>query len=406
MKTTSTKYLLPLLLSVGLPVACSGTTDKIMDREDSSEAGSDDGSSGGSKSNGSSEGGEGPVSGKGGSGGKVTGGGGSGEGGSTGGAPQGGTKNGGTAGANEAGAGPEVGGASVGGDSAGGDGAGGAGGDSGIVIQTPVDPNLDGASDAASGRYRLHYKPQPKCLASAKDDGISTAACNANQDQQFYLDGAGGKFVRVRGVDSNECIGLVVDAEPGSVVCTEDAKVQFIPTGFGYFQIVLPNDTCLGIVGDAPRTVKCTAETVWSLDDVGTNFALNAKWSATSTFPGYSTDYAHDGDHNAGLSGHSWANNWNPPGLVLPQEVDIDLGAPKQFANVNVYTSSGYEIGSYDLDYYDGKSWVNLAVVQNNVSPVITHVFRTVVAQKLRFIVRRGPEAQFIYTRLNEVEIY
>jgi hypothetical protein len=409
MKTTSAHYFLPLLLSVGLPVACSGTTDKIMDGSGSSDAGNgtgnDDGSSGGESHQGSGEAGEGAVAGKGGTGGHVNGG----SGGATeGGSAFGGSAHGGSGGTAmvEGGAGPDGGGAGgAGGDDIGVGGASaGAGGDGGGVIETPVDPKLDGADDAASGRYRLHYKPQPKCLAS--NDGLSAASCSNNQDQKFFLDGAGGKFVRVRGVESNQCIGLVEDAEPGSVVCTEDAKVQLIPTGNGYFQLVLPNDTCLGVLADAPRTVKCTAETVWSLDDVGTNFALSSKWLATSTFPGYSTDYAHDGDHNAGLSGHSWANNWNPPSVVLPQEVDIDLGAPKQFSTVNVFTSSGYEIGSYDLDYFNGISWVSLAVVKDNVLPVLTHVFPTVVAQKLRFIVRRGPEAQFIYTRLNEVEIY
>ncbi|HVY26394.1 MAG TPA: hypothetical protein VHB79_07560 [Polyangiaceae bacterium] len=407
MKTTSAHYFLPLLLSVGLPVACSGTTDKIMDRSSSSDAGAghDDGSSGGESQQGSGEAGEGAVAGKGGEG-HVNGG----SGGATdGGSASGGTARGGSGGATtvEGGAGPDGGGAG----GAGGDGvadtagAAGVGGDGG-VIETPVDPTLDGADDAASGRYRLHYKPQSKCLASAKDDGISAVACNNNQDQKFFIDGAGGQFVRVRGVDSNECIGLGADAEPGSVVCSEDAKVQLIPTGNGYFQLVLPNDTCLGVLGDLPRTVKCTADTVWSFDDIGTNFALKAKWTATSTFPGYSTDYVHDGDHNAGLSGHSWANNWNPPSLVLPQEVNVDLGAPKQISTVNVFTSSGYEIGSYDLDYFDGQKWVNLASVKENVLPVLTHSFPTVVTQKLRFTVRRGPEAQFNYTRLNEVEIY
>lgn len=410
MKTTSAHYLLPLLLSVGLPVACSGSTDKIMDPGDSSGAGSpDDGSSGGSKNDGSpGEGGSVATAGKSG-----TGKGGSGDtseagasdgGTAHGGTAQGGTGNGGMAGSAEAGAGPDNGGASMGGDSAGGAGDGGAGGDGG-VIGTPVDPTLDGADDAASGRYRLHYKPQPKCLASAQDDGISAVACNDNQEQKFFLDGAGAGFVRVRGVDSNECIGLVKGAA-ASVVCTEDAKLQLIPTENGYFELVFPNDTCLGAIGDVPSAVTCSTAIVWSLDEIGTNFALKAKWTATSTFPGYSTDYAHDGDHNAGLSGHSWANNWNPPSVVLPQEVNIDLGAKKQFSTVNVFTSAGYEIGSYDLDYWDGAKWVSLAIVKGNVLQTLTHVFPTVVAQKLRFTVRRGPELQFIYTRLNEVEIF
>jgi hypothetical protein len=194
--------------------------------------------------------------------------------------------------------------------------------------------------------------------------------------------------------------------EIGPVVCNADAALLLKPMAGNSFQLILPDQRCLGMAGALLAPVTCSADTTWSLDQIGTNYALSSTWTATSTFPGYSVNYAHDGDHNAGLEGHSWANNWNPPGLVLPQEVDIDLGAKRQFSTVNVFTSQNYEIGSYDLDYFDGVSWVSLAVVKDNTQQVLSHVFPTVVAQKLRFIVRRGPEAQFIYTRLNEVEIF
>ena len=42
MKSTSARYLLPLFLSVGLPIACSGSTDKVTkpaDGKEYSEAG-------------------------------------------------------------------------------------------------------------------------------------------------------------------------------------------------------------------------------------------------------------------------------------------------------------------------------------------------------------------------------
>jgi hypothetical protein len=393
MKSTSARYLFPLFLSVGLPIACSGSTDKTTkpnDGKDYSEAGaagSDgrNGSGGGSKgeepgghAGNTDDGGRpgiggGPVAGSGGSGGTA------------------------------AGAGPDgdVGGAGSAGESAGGAGEGGAGGGG---VEPAIDPKLDGADDAASGRYHLHYKGVDKCLG-AFDGQLYGATCAAGDTQAFFLDGAGAGSVRVRGVATDACVG---NAGPnlGLVVCNEDASLQLVSLGFGFVQLKLTPELCLGLINEAPAILKCNTDTAWSLDALGTNYALKAKWTATSTFPGYSVDYAHDGDLNDGLSGHSWANNWQPPSVVLPQEVNVDLGAPKQFSVINVFTSKGYEIGSYDIDYWNGSAWINLAVVTNNINVLIRHDFPTVVAQKVRFVVRRGPELQFIYTRLNEVQIF
>jgi hypothetical protein len=287
-------------------------------------------------------------------------------------------------------------------------GAGGEGGSDGGVLKPAIDPKLDGADDTVSGRYRLHYHNSPNCLVSDRTEAgseVLSAICSSAEEQAFFLDGAGTGSVRVRGVTSGDCVH-VVGADIGPVVCNEDAALTLQPTGFGFFQLKVTPDLCIGLNGETPSLVKCTTDTAWSLDALGTNYAINSKWTATSTFSGYSTDYAHDGDINDGLSGHSWSNNWQPPGLVLPQEVNIDLGAPRQFSAVSVFTSKGYEIGSYDLDYWNGKDWVNLEVVTGNLNVLVRHVFPTIVAQKLRFVVRRGPENQFIYTRLNEVMIF
>lgn len=385
MKLTSAHYLFPLLFSVGLPLACSGSTDKAVKPEgkDYDAAGAAGEGSGGSKS---------PDPGSTGGGGDVAG---------TG--PIAGT--GGAAGAGPVGEAGSAGQSPLDGGGAGGEG----GSDSGVTEPKPaIDPSLDGADDSASGSYRLHYRNSPNCLASHQSEAgkeVFSEACSEAADQEFYLDGAGAGSVRVRGVTSKVCVHLV-GVDVGPVVCNEDAGLTLQHIGFGFFQLKVTADLCIGMNGDTPSQVKCTTDTAWSLDALGTNYAINAKWSATSTFPGYSTDYAHDGDIHAGLSGHSWTNNWQPPGLVLPQEVNIDLGALRQFSSINVFTSQGYEIGSYDIDYWNGKEWANLETVSGNNSGVIRHLFPTVVAQKLRFVVRRGPEAQYIYARLNEVQIF
>jgi hypothetical protein len=154
----------------------------------------------------------------------------------------------------------------------------------------------------------------------------------------------------------------------------------------------------------APLT--CSAETRWSLDHLGTNFALKATCAATSTFTGYAVDYIHDGDLNAGLSGHSWANDWQPPTLTFPQYVTVDFGAQRQFSQIVLYTSQAHEIGSYDVEYWTGQSWAPFVVVTGNVLQAITHAFPTLVTSKLRIVVRRGPESQMNFTRINELQIF
>jgi hypothetical protein len=268
----------------------------------------------------------------------------------------------------------------------------------------PLDPNADGVADAASGHYRLREHATQKCLGLG-DDQVSVGACDNLPLHSFYLDGAagGGKvFVRNAGGQCVAIAGNVVESHS----CVADVALALVPLNGGFFQLKNDAGLCLGVSQGAVAVVACTVVNEWSLDHVGTNFALAASYSATSTFPGYSVNYIHDGDRNTELEGHSWSNDWDPPGLAFPQEVDVDFGKLRQISTIDLLSSAGYVIGSFEIDYWSGQGWSTLETVSGNVQLDSLFVFNTLVTSKLKIIVRRGPEAQFNFARINELEVY
>ena len=49
---------------------------------------------------------------------------------------------------------------------------------------------------------------------------------------------------------------------------------------------------------------------------------------------------------------------------------------------------------------------VTLVVVTDNTDLRRVHTFPTVVSDKLRIVVRRGPDAQMNYGRINELDVW
>lgn len=142
------------------------------------------------------------------------------------------------------------------------------------------------------------------------------------------------------------------------------------------------------------------------------NLALSASTSASTTFcwgTGLHCYYSHrinDGSRNTTVGGYySWANNWGE-GISLPQWVELDFGSPISFNRVELYTSSGYQIRDYDIQYWNGSGWYNAVSVNGNTSVHRTHKFGTRTASRIRVNGRRGPDNQSIYVRVNELEVY
>jgi hypothetical protein len=178
-------------------------------------------------------------------------------------------------------------------------------------------------------------------------------------------------------------------------------------------------DASVDVAGDA---VEASADADANLDApadtasdapagpcTSSNFALataGATASAQTTFSGYSAAHVNDGDRSTVQDQSvSWANDWNPPSVVLPQWFQIDFGATKTFSRIDIYGSTGYEIQDYDLQYWNGASWIDILQVRGNVDVHVVHQFAAVTGSKIQIIGRKGPNVQTIYTRLNEVEV-
>jgi microsomal dipeptidase-like Zn-dependent dipeptidase len=144
------------------------------------------------------------------------------------------------------------------------------------------------------------------------------------------------------------------------------------------------------------------------------NLALQAVPSVPSAYcssPGsehcYSAGRVNDGDASTALGGfHSWANDYGAP---LPQSVELSWSSPITASRVDLYTTSGYELRNYDIQYWNGSSWaytVPAIVVTGNTSASRTHNFNPVTTTRIRVLARLGPTHQAGYVRINEIEVY
>ena len=101
---------------------------------------------------------------------------------------------------------------------------------------------------------------------------------------------------------------------------------------------------------------------------------------------------------------YSWAN---AEGSSLPQWVQLDFGSNRMFNRVELYTTSGYEIRDYQIQYWNGSSWVDcIPAVTGNTQSHCTYVFVTVTGSRIRVLGNSGPSSQTIYVRVNELGVY
>lgn len=140
------------------------------------------------------------------------------------------------------------------------------------------------------------------------------------------------------------------------------------------------------------------------------NLAMLASASASTTYCSgsgehcYSAARVNDGSPSTTLGGYnSWTNAW---GAALPQWVELSWSSPVTASRVELFTSSGYALRDYDVQYWTGSSWVNLASVNGNTSLHRTHIFGPVTTTRLRVLGRSGPSHQPGYVRVNEIEVY
>ncbi len=130
--------------------------------------------------------------------------------------------------------------------------------------------------------------------------------------------------------------------------------------------------------------------------------------SATSTFDGYSPARTIDGDSNTALGeAYSWSNaRETEKTAALPASLEIMLPAREVVEQILVYSTAGWEIKDYDLEYFDGAEWTVIEQVRGNTQTVREHRIPPTSIAALRIVGYSGPDHQPVHVRVNEVEGY
>lgn len=128
------------------------------------------------------------------------------------------------------------------------------------------------------------------------------------------------------------------------------------------------------------------------------NLATGATATASSTYTGYSAARVTDGN-TADFSG--WTSN-----AGCPQWLQLDFGTAKTFKKVELYTTTGYILKDYDIQYWNGSSWVTVSggQIRNNTSKQVITTFTAVTSQKIRINCITGD--QWNLARIEELEVY
>ena len=144
------------------------------------------------------------------------------------------------------------------------------------------------------------------------------------------------------------------------------------------------------------------------------NLALGAASSASSTYCEgsgehcYSAARINDGSRATALGGfNSWTNAY---GVPMPQWVQLSWGTPRTFSRVELFTTSGYAVSNFSIQYLNGGVWTDLpatpAFPTGNGATHLVYTMPPTSSSALRVLARSGSSAQPGYARVNEVEVY
>lgn len=144
----------------------------------------------------------------------------------------------------------------------------------------------------------------------------------------------------------------------------------------------------------------------------GENLAYMAPTFATSTYCAgaglhcYSASRINDGSTNTTVGGfQSWTNaDVNPPGWGT--FVGMNFPGSTTFNRVRIYTSDGYPIRDYQIEYNNGSGWSPIVTVYGNTYTQRTHNFASTAGFGVRVIGMSGPNNQPQYVRVNELQVF
>lgn len=144
------------------------------------------------------------------------------------------------------------------------------------------------------------------------------------------------------------------------------------------------------------------------------NIAPYANTSASSTYCSSSTDplncyYSYrvnDTDLRTTLGGlYSWVNN-NLSTTKLPQWVSLSWSVPATINSVDIYTTEGYILRDYDIEYLDGNTWVPVTSITDNTATYRSHTISTITTNSIRVLAKEGSLIQPQHARVNEIVVF
>ena len=158
------------------------------------------------------------------------------------------------------------------------------------------------------------------------------------------------------------------------------------------------NYQAIVVLHDFPGLADTAQVNVCSID----NLALQATATASSSVEGenYGINKVNDGIATTDF------NSWCSPSGQLPAWVQLNFGTTAAFNRVELYTTTGYELKDYTIQYWDGTSWVDAASVTGNTQSHCSTDFSSVTCSKIRVYMPTGSAAQPYYARICELEIY
>ncbi len=158
-------------------------------------------------------------------------------------------------------------------------------------------------------------------------------------------------------------------------------------------------------------TTRTTTRQVLVTNAAPLNIATQALAVASSTYCSgvgsvhcYAPSRVNDGNNSTALGGFtSWVND---TGVAMPQWLELQWGQVMTISRVDLYTTQGYSIKDYDIEYWTGTTWVKAALIRNNTATSNSLAIAPIQTFRLRILALSGPTNQINHARINELEVY
>ena len=196
-------------------------------------------------------------------------------------------------------------------------------------------------------------------------------------------------------------VSISPEGSPRTSVWSQFISLTTSLQSFGEYTFVFNGDSALACRLNFLAGADDNSVFIDNVEFHAENLALPAVVTASSTQgSGGQYDVHNVNDGIATTDFYSWASTSTPAWLQL------DFPATVTFNRVELYTTTDYELKDYSIQYWDGTSWVDAAVVTGNTLAHRSTSFSFVTCSRIRVYAVTGSAAQPNYARICELEIY